>query len=347
MPRGRPTRQTVFRRLSASINELNTKYGGLPTPREAARIWSDIGYLEAHHSTALEGNTLVLRQVEKLLGAGIAVGGQPYKNYLEVQGYGAAAMWVYSQACQPTGDDESPLVILQEVRNIHHAIMSPVWSFAPHPDAMQAESPGSFREHDIMPFDGGMTPPSWPLVSSEMNLWVNAANRLSVSTPTSEIAQLVDGLAGLHNWFERIHPFLDGNGRTGRLVLNLLLVRAGLPPVIVRKEKRQSYLRAMQQADRGDAGPLGQILARAMEDSLYRFIVPNLAGPAREVPLSALATPTLSLTALRLAAARGRLDAHQDTSGVWRSSRRAVAEYEATKRGAARRSSPSDDTERP
>ena len=332
MPRGRPTRDTVFRRLSYSIEELNTKYGGLPTPHEAVRVWSDIGYLEAHHSTALEGNTLVLRQVEKLLGEGMVVGGQPYKNYLEVQGYGAAAMWVYNQALQPTGDADSPWVIIQEVRNIHHAIMSPVWSFAPHPEATKDEAPGSFRKHDIMPFDAGMTPPSWPLVPSELSMWVRDANQLAITTGASDIASSIERLAGLHNRFERIHPFLDGNGRTGRLVLNLLLVRSGLPPIVIRKEKRESYLRAMRLADRGEMGPLGQVIARAMEDSLYRFIVPNLAGPAREVPLSALVTPTLSLTALRLAAARGRLEAHQDTSGMWRSSKQAVAEYEATKR---------------
>ena len=332
MPRGRPTRDTVYRRLTTAIIELNTKYGGLPTPREATRIWSDIWYLEAHHSTALEGNTLVLRQVEQLLGQGIVVGGQPYKNYLEVQGYGDAAKWVYDQACQPTGDSSSPWVTLQEVRNIHHAIMTPVWGFAPHPDATERETPGNFREHDIMPFDGGMTPPTWALVPVEISQWVNDANALPITSPTDNIAILVESLARLHNQFERIHPFLDGNGRTGRLVLNLLLVRAGLPPIIIRKEKRASYLRAMRYADHGDPAVLGQIFARAMEDSLYRFIVPNLAGPAREVPLSSLVTPTLSLVALRQAAQRGRLDAHQDDSGMWRSSKQAVEEYEKSKR---------------
>jgi len=332
MPRGRPTRETVYRRLSAAITELNTKYGGLPTPREAERIWSDIWHLEAHHSTALEGNTLVLKWVEKLLVENIPVGGQPYKNYLEVRGYAAAAKWVYNQACQPTGDDDSPWVTLQEVRNIHHMIMTPVWDDAPHPDATAREAPGNFREHDIMPFDGGMTPPSWVLVPVEISQWVSEANSLPIDSTSDDVANLVESLAGVHNHFERIHPFIDGNGRTGRLLLNLLLVRAGLPPIIIRKEKRTSYLRAMRYADHGDLGALGQIFARAMEDSLYRFIVPNLAGPAREVPLSSLVTPTLSLVALRLAAQRGRLDAHQDSSGIWRSSKQAVDEYEASKR---------------
>ncbi len=76
---------------------------------------------------------------------------------------------------------------------------------------------------------------------------------------------------------------------------------------------------------------LGELIARAMHDNLNRFIVPNLAGPVRLVPLAALVTRDLSLNALRQAAQRGRLNAVQGPDGVWRSSRRAVDDYRATK----------------
>lgn len=136
-------------------------------------------------------------------------------------------------------------------------------------------------------------------------------------------------LARLHDGFEKVHPFIDGNGRTGRLLPNLLLVRLGYPPIIMLKQP--AYLAAMQRADDGNCGPLGEILARAMYDNLNRFIVPSLAGPARLVPLPALVDKELSLAALRQAAQRGRLDAIQGADGVWRSSRGAVEEYRSTR----------------
>lgn len=138
-------------------------------------------------------------------------------------------------------------------------------------------------------------------------------------------------LARWHAGFERIHPFLDGNGRTGRLVLNLMLVRLGYPPVVILKRQRDAYVYSLQRADAGDDGPLGEILARAMYDNLVRFIVPAVAGPARTVPLAALADEEFSIAALRQAAQRGRLDAIQGSDGIWRSSRKAVNAYRATR----------------
>lgn len=66
MPRGRPSRDTVYRRIASAIAEL-TRFGGLPRPAEASTIWDDIGHLEAHSSTAIDGNPLVLREVAVLL----------------------------------------------------------------------------------------------------------------------------------------------------------------------------------------------------------------------------------------------------------------------------------------
>lgn len=325
--RGRPTRADVYKRLKVQIGELRERLGGLPSPDEAEGIWRGIWLEEAHHSTAIEGNTLVLKQVEQLLDEGRAVGNKELSEYLEVRGYADAAGWVYGQGIQPDGWSGGKLITLSEVREVHSLAMTPVWEVAPHPQATAKERPGSFREHDIEPFPGGMRPPDWTQVPVLIRDWVGDAQALR----SVDEADLPEALAKLHVRFEQVHPFLDGNGRADRLVLNLLLIRLGYPPAIIYKGSRARYLAALRRADQGDFGPLGEFLARAILDNLHKFVVPAVAGPARLVPLPALATEKLSANALRVAAVRGRLKAAKAADGTWRSSTAWVEEYEASR----------------
>ncbi len=99
--RGRPSRTSVYERLDKALAELNKRFGGLPSPKSAQAIWADTWHQEAHHSTALEGNTLVLRQVQALLDQGRAIGAKPLSEYNEVRGYADAVQWVYGQALEP------------------------------------------------------------------------------------------------------------------------------------------------------------------------------------------------------------------------------------------------------
>lgn len=325
--RGRPSRAAVYKRLKVQIGELRERLGGLPSPDEAEGIWRGIWLEEAHHSTAIEGNTLVLKQVEQLLDEGRAVGNKELSEYLEVRGYADAAGWVYGQGISPEGWAGGKLITLAEVREVHFLAMTPVWEVAPHPQATAKERPGSFREHDIEPFPGGMRPPDWTQVPVLIRDWVADAQALR----KVEEDGIPEALARLHVRFEQVHPFLDGNGRAGRLVLNLLLIRLGYPPAIIYKGNRARYLAALRRADQGDFGPLGEFLARAILDNLHKFVVPAVAGPARLVPLPALATETLSANALRVAATRGRLKAAKAADGTWRSSTAWVEEYEASR----------------
>jgi hypothetical protein len=297
--------------------------GGLPSPVEAEDIWTAIWYQEAHNSTAIEGNTLALRQVEALLRDGRAVGNKELREYMEVKGYAETARWVYGQALEPGAwSDGSPLTST-EVRHIHKMALGPVWEVAPHPHATDREAPGSFRRHDIAPFARGMSPPPWPDVPAAVRDWI----RDMASVRRAEWP--IEALASSHGRFERIHPFLDGNGRTGRLLLNLLLLRFGYAPAIFYVRDRTRYLDALRASDAGDPGPLGELLARAVLDNLYRFVLPAVAGPRRLVPLRALSDRELTEGALRVAANRGRLRAQKGDDGQWRSTRAWVDDYKA------------------
>ena len=329
MPPGRPSRQSIYDRLDEAIDDLRTRLGGLPSPTEAEEIWGELWHQEAHHSTALEGNTLILNEVRKLLDEGRTVGAKELKEYMEVLGYGNAAKWVYGQALEPGDWTTGDLLSLHEVRTVHYAAMNPVWGVAPHPHATPAESPGNWRQHDIQPFPEGMTPPPWPNIDHRIADWVTEANALRDDSDVP----FPERLAKVHNDFEKIHPHLDGNGRSGRLLLNLLLVRLGYPPAIVFKNERTKYLATMRKADRGDYGPLGEVIARAVTNNLYKFVVPAVAGPARLVPLASLVDDKvgITITALRAAAERGRLRAQKSADGTWLSSKNWVADYQQSK----------------
>ncbi|MGB2712319.1 MAG: Fic family protein [Conexibacter sp.] len=325
--RGRRTRSALYERLHSQIAELRDELGGLPSPAEARAIWHDIWLEETHHSTAIEGNTLVLQQVRRLLDEGRAVGSKELREYMEVRGYANAADWVYRHGIGPESWSRDALVTLTEVRHVHALALGPAREVAPHPDGSDDERPGSFRRHDIQAFPGGMQPPPWPDVPIRIDEWLADAQALrGLDAP-----HLPAELAWLHARFEQIHPFLDGNGRAGRLLLNLLLGRLGYPPAMILKRARSRYLAALRHADEGDCGPLGEYLARAILDNLHRFVVPAMSGPARLVPLPALARDGLSADALRVAATRGRLKAVKGPDGSWRSSRVWVDEYVASR----------------
>lgn len=330
--RGRPSRERIFAQLEAGVTELRSKMGGLPSPDEADGIWGDIWRQEAHNSTALEGNTLALREVDVLLGLGKAVGGKTLREYLEVRGYADAAEWTYRQARQPD-EQYSGIVSLQEVRELHHRLVTPVWNVSPPDGFTPDEGPGAFRRHEIAPLASGLRPLSWTDVHAQMTDWLEHAQRLTACQPLERLTAIAD----LHAEFERIHPFLDGNGRAGRLVTNLLLVRLGYPPAVIYRTQRDRYITCLGRADAGDPGPLAELLARSATDTLHRFIMPAVAGPYRQVPLAALADEDVTARALRNAAERGRLKATRGADGQWRSSRRAATEY---KRSRYRRAGP-------
>lgn len=329
---GRPSRTAIHARLEAHVGDLKERLGGLPLPAEAEQIWTDIWHREAHHSTALEGNTLVLSQVEKLLAEGRAVGDKELKEYLEVTGYAKAAQWVYAEAIRPRVGSNDPLLTVQEVRHVHHVVMSDVWTVAPHPQATEAEAPGNWRQHEIQPFPSGMKPPSYPLIPAEIDAWVREARQLEDRT-----GPLAERIGAIHAAFERVHPFIDGNGRTGRLLANLLLVRLGYPPAIIYKRQRPQYLKALARADSGDPGPVGEIWARAILENLVRFVLPAVAGDVKLLPLEALANRDLSAVALRAAARRGTLMAQRRPNGEWLSSKKWVSQYLAGRYGSLRK----------
>lgn len=243
------------------------------------------------------------------------------------RGYGEAANWVYGQSLhRRLLERDHDLLTLHELREIHHRTVGPAWDASP-PEPMQpGEGAGAFRLSEIRHLRDGLKPPAASEVHAQVSTWLEKIN-----AGPDERTHLTEWLADAHAQFERIHPFRDGNGRVGRLVLNLLLVRNGAPPAVIYKRQRAAYLQGLKAADSGELGPLSELIARSVVDCLMKLVLPALAGPARYVPIAALADHELSHNALRSAASRGRLD-YIMIGAEYHSSREAVDKYKASRR---------------
>jgi len=305
--------------------------GGLPEPTVFQDVWAGIWTEETHNSTAIEGNTLRLKQVQLLLEDGVVSGSQhELQEWLEAKAYGEAARWVYQEAYMRARSPDS--IGEAEIREIHRRVVESVWMYFPPEGLVRGEKPGAYRLSDHDPLRPDLLPMPCSVVASELRSWVEHANDhawLSECHPIERLAQL-------HAQFERIHPFPDGNGRVGRLVLSALLVQDRYPPAIVYKDERRRYLKALRRADEGDGGPLTELLARSVREGIYRFLMPKLAGPLSVVPIAGLADRELSRYALVAAAQRGKLRA-QKYGGAWYSTPQWVKEYKAARYQRAKR----------
>ena len=328
-PRGRPSRAEVYARFEAAANDLN-RLGGLPSPSEAAGIWDDIWHLEAHNSTALEGNTLILREVQVLLDTGRAVGAKELKDYLEVTGYADAAKWVYTQAHTAHDWDSAGLITVTEIRHIHTVAMGPVWDVAPHPEADPQEGPGSFRRHDINPFGGGMTPPPWTR---------SPANSMAGSTPPSNSAQHHERPAPCPSTsFRYAWPDCTARSKPSTPFSTATAASVGSCSTCCWSgsagPRRSSSNGPATATSTPSTAPTTATTVRSPNSSPDPFWTtcndsssPTSPDQPAWSPCSPWPAPTISYPALRQAATRGRLEAEIGSDGLWRSNQRAVDTY--------------------
>ncbi len=281
-------------------------------------------------SSAIEGNQATRADVDRIArGQAPQQPRLPMQDALEIVGYCEAANWAYSAAlATPASSASRPLLTLEDARTVHHKLVSSVWPTFPPPQLKPEEGPGSFRATDIKPFPEGMRPPTHPLVHAEMTQWID---RLSAKRPAGH-RDVPAFLAQAHVDFEQIHPFRDGNGRTGRLLTSMLAIRPGFPPVIVRGTQRRTYLRAMMDADRGDTDGLASLIAAALLRGFGQLgVVERLPTEVVPQPFVALAAANgVTANALRNAVARGRLRAVRTPETGWVSTQRWLVDYRAS-----------------
>jgi fido (protein-threonine AMPylation protein) len=219
-------------------------------------------------------------------------------------------------------------VPVEVLREIHKLAESLAWEVE---RPITRDRPGALRQGGVR--IRAVQVPIPAMIPAELDAWSKSTEDLAGRHPIVHAAIH-------HAWLERIHPFVDGNGRAGRLVLNFMLAQHGYPPAVILASQRRRYLQTLQSADDGNPNPLAEVVARAVHDTLNRFLIPNLAGDAKLVPMSALAAGTSYTPAyLRGLALQGRLKAVRD-GRLWLSSRAWLAQYVASRDPRGQRQSP-------
>jgi Fic family protein len=220
-----------------------------------------------YHSTAIEGNTLTQSETQIVIEKGITIAGKSLVEHLEVIGHKEALDFVrlLAEEDQPIGE--------REIREIHSLVMK----------GQGNGDIGGYRTLDVRAAGTDFVYPSHlkvPELMREFVDWlqgVRASGHLEdpaegepkVGTVSQSSGHLVYLATEAHRRFVTIHPFRDGNGRVGRLLMNLLLLRAGYPIAVLQVQRRTEYIDALVQAQQqDDLGPLLELVGDAVKNSL-------------------------------------------------------------------------------
>jgi len=185
---------------------------------ELKRLRDEFIIENTYNSNAIEGNTLTLRETALILQEGVTIAEKPVREHLEAIGHRDAFEYVISLA------DASTELTERIIKNIHSLVLM-----------NDAENKGVYRGVPVTIMGAAHTPPQPYLVPVQMEGLIRDYEDMKREK------HIIEAIVEFHLRFEGVHPFIDGNGRTGRLILNLELIKAGLLPVNIKFADRRKY----------------------------------------------------------------------------------------------------------
>lgn len=299
-------------RIEEKVKELNKLR---PLPASAVKKLQEQFRIEmTYNSNGIEGNSLTLKETFLVINEGITVKGKPLKDHLEAKNHYEALEYLSDLVEKGRRQTISERLI----RKLHQLITKET----------EEEWAGRYRNSNVIIGGAEHTPPDALEVPSEMD---NLIKWLKESRKKLHIIELA---ALLHHKLVYIHPFFDGNGRTARLIMNLLLMQAGYPLVIVLKNDRKKYYQVLSKADKGDLVPFVIFIARAVERSLdiyLKTLTPVSKKREKYLSLSEIAKQTpYSAKYLNLLVRQGKLEAHKQ-GRIWLTTKEAIERYTKTR----------------
>ncbi|AOI72483.1 Fic family protein [Burkholderia ubonensis] len=239
---------------AALLNTIDADKAALdaarPLPQHTVASLREKLLLEwTYHSNAIEGNTLTLRETKVVL-EGITVGGKSLREHFEATNHRDAIVYVEDIVSKAEALSE------WQIRNIHSLVLK----------GIDVDEAGRYRRENVVIAGASTTPPDFMHLPVDMAALIDWYEKAAGMHPVERAAEL-------HTRFVKIHPFVDGNGRTGRLLLNFELMKAGYPPAIIRKEDRLAYYDSLDKACvSGDYGDITHLVAESVQRSLDTYL---------------------------------------------------------------------------
>lgn len=235
--------------LFASIDEMKAELDRRRplTGGEIKRLQDEFLVEFTYNSNAIEGNTLTLKETALVL-EGVTIDKKPLGDHLEAVGHRDAFLYIVSLV-----SDKVPITE-RIIREIHSLVL-----------INMSEDKGVYRRIPVKIMGAHHEPPQPYLVPVQMERLVTDLSRGNRHT--------IETAALFHLNFEGIHPFIDGNGRTGRLILNLMLMQAGYPPIDVKFTDRKKYYACFDSYYRdNDVSPMVNMVGEYVRERLSQYL---------------------------------------------------------------------------
>ena len=307
----RPEFQSTIERLYEKLTVLKQSR---PLPNIALQKIKESLTIEwTYNSNSIEGNTLTLRETQMVLQEGITVKGKSLREHFEAKNHEKAIDYLYSLV------DESYTLRSIDILSLHELVLRMI----------EDEFAGRIRNGGVRITGANFVPPNANKVSDLLDELIDFVNTNPLGLNDIELATV------FHHKLVWIHPFFDGNGRTVRLAMNLLLMRKGFPPAIILKNDRKKYYEALNQANSGNYQKLILLMSQALERTLNIYIsslpdndydfqeISNIISEPNELPYGQ--------EYISLLARQGKIDAHKEGRN-WFTTKKAIEEYMANRK---------------
>lgn len=300
-----------FEGLEESLKRISTKKQTLdakrPIPSYALQKIKESITLEwTYNSNSIEGNTLSLNETKLILEDGITIKGKSLREHFEAVNHQEAIELIENLAAKNTS------ITSKVIHEVHALILQKI----------EKEYAGRYRNSGVRISGANFVPPNAlkvPTLMDELVQWLNDETSLHIAIKA----------ALFHHRFVWVHPYFDGNGRTVRLIFNLLLMREGYPPAIILRNDRKKYYDALNKANNGDYSKIVLVVIQAIERSLDIYLS-NLNNTYEEYQSIANIAEDPEIPYgqeyISLLARQGKIDAFKEGRN-WLTTKEAVKEH--------------------